>query len=46
MLCCVIAGALFAAVFHELARLPLVGRYFRRRRDALARASEWRLFDD
>lgn len=46
MLCCVIAGAVFAAVFHQLSRLPIVGGYFLRRREKLSRASEWRLFDE
>jgi hypothetical protein len=46
MLCCVIAGVVFAAITHQLARLPVVGGYFRRKHEKLARATEWRLFDD
>ena len=43
MLCCVIAGALFALLSARLGRLPILGAYFRARQNAQPDASAWRL---
>ena len=43
MLCCVIAGALFALVTAKLGRVPILGAYLRARQSAQVDASAWRL---
>ena len=43
MLCCVVAGALFALAMAKLRRVPIIGGYIKVRELEQSDASNWRL---